>query len=204
MRKAKLPVETLEDAVENRDFRLVILGNSAHELLFKTAKTGIFRKAWKKIEKDLPYSIVYSLKDGLERAKDQNTGFVNERSVMNLVSHLDCDYVTTPVENDFHSRSIAFPVQKGWPYLKPFNAALQNIVMEGGFVEKWKTDLNLTVAASCDSEATIRKAVGFNEIIGVIYLVSAGLTIAIVSLLIEKIVYRMKNNRNFSNKVAVV
>ncbi|CAD5121791.1 DgyrCDS10267 [Dimorphilus gyrociliatus] len=202
VRKAKLPVETLEDAVTNSEFRLVILGSSAHEFLFKTAKTGVFRKAWEKIEKDLPYSIVYSLKDGLERAKNQNTGFVNERSVMNLVSHMDCDYVTTPVENDFHSRSIAFPVQKHWPYLETFNNALQEVVIEGGYVEKWKTDLNLTEPANCESQERIREAVHFHEIIGVLYLFSIGLTISVIVLFIEKTFYRIRY-RLFRNKVGV-
>ncbi|CAD5120047.1 DgyrCDS8629 [Dimorphilus gyrociliatus] len=186
VRKYKLPVNNLEDAVSNKDFKLIILGNSGHETIFKTADSGVFKKAWEKIIQDPQENIVPDLKTGIEKAKQENTGYISTRSVVNLVSHLDCELTTTDEKYDFLPNGVTFAVQKGWGYQNLFNKILLEISLEPGLNEKWLRTYNLTQNPSCkDSDSTESNAIDLATYSGSFYIIAIGFGLALLSITIE-------------------
>lgn len=186
VKKFKLPVNNLEDAVANKDFKLIILGNSGHETIFKTADSGIFKNAWQKISQNPKENIVPDLKTGIERAKQENTGYISPRSVVNLVSHIDCDLTTTDEKFDFLANGVTFAVQKGWSYRNLFNKVLLEISMEPGLNQKWLKSFNLTKSKKCkESDSTESTAIDISTYTGAFYVIAFGFGLASITMAIE-------------------
>ncbi|ELT97989.1 hypothetical protein CAPTEDRAFT_211454 [Capitella teleta] len=182
----KNPINNLEELVAS-NYKMGVIGQSAHQLIFQEATSGIFQRVWNHIQKD-PDNLVANEIVGVQRVLTQpNFVFITESTLIDFIIASECELLKA--DETFIPRDLSFVIQKNSPYQRIFNQALLTL-RESGLCAKWIKQYS--PANKCDqlekeSSATTLSILALQ---GPFFLLAAGVSLGFLVLLIEITVFR--------------
>ena len=115
--KAVLPANTLKELAEQNTHKIGVVKSSSHEILFRTATSGYFKKIWGKMHSD-PNNIVPFVQ-ALSKVKNEKFIFILEEILIDFLLKTDCSLVRG--KESFLPRYLGLITPKNWPYTELFN-----------------------------------------------------------------------------------
>lgn len=184
----KLPVQSLQEAIENDNFHLMTFKESEYTLLFNNSKLDLFKKTWLKLTKNSNKFIVPDLITAIKSLENHNYGFINDRSLLNFFTNNDCSLISTPKKFDFSYFPVSFMIQKNWPYQDIFHKAIIEVSLESGLKIPFFKQYNIVEKPNLCKEKESISSISINMILPAIYFLISGLSLSTITFFLEKLI----------------
>ncbi|PSN40521.1 Ionotropic receptor 154 [Blattella germanica] len=192
IRKYQIPFNDIKDLMDDGRYKLGLLTNSAHFLVFTETKDPIIMEAYKKLvlaEKSHPTSIEEGLRRVCERKHYAYMMLKFFEKELRPGLHLSCNYVALPKFSA--PTTLGIGCNKNSPLKRVINYHIIKL-HEGGLVKLFDERLiPLRFRAPPEEDVTIAASLEKVTTIFIVFL--AGIVASIVILLVEICVYRFKN-----------
>ncbi|XP_059082976.1 glutamate receptor ionotropic, kainate glr-3-like [Tigriopus californicus] len=181
VRNVALPFESLEDLVENTDYKVVVQPGTAYVDQLRFGNTEVLRQTW--VERVEPYIDSYpSTKvEMLDLVlKDPSYALLDEYySLLFYERHSKCEVLTIP--KDYFRGDYAFPIQDNSPFKDLFKYHIE-ILKERGALNQI-SDRYAPEAQVCPDLSG--KSLGFGQCFTAFVALLAGLAVASLALILE-------------------
>ncbi|XP_068227656.1 glutamate receptor ionotropic, delta-1-like [Palaemon carinicauda] len=187
------PIDSLLDLPKAvRDgYTLSVLKDTAVEMLFREAKSGIYRETWLLFNHKNPEeSFMQRPEVGIERAMNRKYVFIGFKTSYEIMVFQIGRRKFHIGRGTFYPMINAIALPPGAPYKRAFDRMLL-LITEGGLIVKWRADefTKVSFTAASDTGASSRKTYAINLIhlqaAFIVFLL--GLFIATITLTVENI-----------------
>ena len=175
------PFSSLEELLHS-PYDVTCLGNSAPQIDFEEAKSGIFRELWLNKFSDKNKSLAKSTKESSQLAlSSQYSQYLDFNTARSLDEYKDCKLKIMKFQGRKIQIAYAFPRKS--PYLEIFNRKLQQMDESGELMKI--TDKYLEATPECNKSKG--KPLGFENIVIIFLIISTGILASLILFVLEKV-----------------
>lgn len=192
VQRMTMPVESTMELAAQQKIKYGTLKNGSTMDFFRESKISIYERMWSIMESTVPSVFVNSSREGIDRVKAGNYAYLMESSMLEYYIERDCQLQRIGGLLDSKGYGIALP--KGSPLrhlLSQTVLQLQERTTLVALKNKWWKDKS---GLSCSAANEEEKRPLFHNILGIFYVLLAGLIIAMLFAISEYFIESRKES----------